>query len=87
MVMPDTSAEEAILLFEEFRMKLEQATFDYNGHPLSVRVSIGLAQSGLHSNDGRVLFNLADDALYECKRNGRNQVRISKKDQELSNAG
>lgn len=89
MVMPDTTAEEAVLLFEEFRQNLEKREFEYEGHTLKVTVSIGLAQSGLYTNDGRALFNLADDALYECKRNGRNQVRVSKKErgQETSDVG
>ncbi len=87
MVLQNTTAEESLLIFEKFRAKLEACEFEYNGHKLKVTVSVGLAQSGLSTNDGRVLFNLADDALYECKRNGRNQVRVSRTDHEVSNAG
>ena len=82
VVMSDTPVEEALIMLEEFRLRLSQQEFDYNGQILKVTVSIGLAQSGFHSKDARVLFNLADDALYECKRNGRNQVRICKQDPE-----
>ena len=80
MVMPETTVEEALLIFEEFRIRLAEQEFDYEGQKLKVTISIGLVQVGLHSKDARVLFNLADDALYECKRNGRNQVRIAKRD-------
>ena len=80
MVMPNTTAEEAVAAFEEFRMKVEAAVHDYEGQPLKVTVSIGLSQCGYHTKDARVLFNLADDALYECKRNGRNQIRIAKQE-------
>jgi len=80
MLMPDTPLEEALVLFEEFRQRVASREFDYEGHKLKVSVSIGLSQSGLHSKDPRVLFNLADDAMYECKRNGRNQVRIAKQE-------
>ncbi len=83
MVMPNTTAEEALLIFEEFRQKIEKLELDYNDQKLKVTVSIGLAQSGIHSKDARALFNCADDALYEGKRNGRNQVRISKTDSEV----
>jgi two-component system cell cycle response regulator len=76
--MPETSAEEALLLLEEFRERISKKEFNYEGHTLKVTVSIGLSTSGLHSKDTRALFNMADDALYECKRNGRNQVRIAK---------
>ncbi len=77
MIMPDTSAEEALVSMEEFRRVVEASEFDYEGQKIRVTVSVGLAQVGLHSKDPRVLFNLADDALYECKRNGRNHVRIA----------
>jgi two-component system cell cycle response regulator len=77
MIMQDTPAEEAQAWLEKFRRDLEAREFEYQGHMLKVNVSIGIAESGRHSSDARTLFNLADDALYECKRNGRNQVRIS----------
>jgi diguanylate cyclase (GGDEF)-like protein len=79
MVLQDTPAEEAVLLFEEFRKRVEAYEFDFEGKPLRVTVSIGLAQTGLHSDDPRTLFNLTDDALYDCKRGGRNCVTLSKK--------
>ena len=78
MVMPETTAEEAFEIFEEYRKRLDKTEFEYEGQKLKVTVSIGLAQMGLHSSDARVLFNLADDALYECKRNGRNRVQLAK---------
>lgn len=78
LVFPSLSAEEALLKLEEFRIKIAHHEFVYEGQRLSVTVSIGLAECGLHSRDARTLFNLADDALYECKRSGRNQVRIAK---------
>ena len=79
MVMQNTPVEEALLIFEEFRQKLERHAFEFDGQSLKVTVSIGLAQTGLHSDDPRTLFNLTDDALYDCKRSGRNRVMISKK--------
>lgn len=77
-VFPNLSAEDALLKLEEFRIKIANHEFVYEGRKLSVTVSIGLAECGLHSRDARILFNLADDALYESKRGGRNQVRIAK---------
>ena len=83
LVMPALGAQEALLLFEEFRIELAKREFIYEGKTLKVTVSIGLAECGLHSRDARTLFNLADQALYECKRNGRDQVRIAKLDEAL----
>jgi diguanylate cyclase (GGDEF)-like protein len=78
MLLPNTNIEDSLLVFEELRQTVAKQEFEYEGKVLKVTVSIGLAQAGLHSKDARVLFNLADDALYECKHNGRNQVRIAK---------
>jgi diguanylate cyclase (GGDEF)-like protein len=77
-VFPELSAEETLLILEEFRQKIEAHEFQYENQTLKLTVSIGLAECGLHSRDARTLFNLADDALYESKRGGRNQVRIAK---------
>jgi diguanylate cyclase (GGDEF)-like protein len=82
MIMPETTAEEAHLWLDKFRADIASREFEYQGTMLKVTVSIGISESGLHSNDPRALFNLTDDALYECKRNGRNQVRICKFESE-----
>jgi diguanylate cyclase (GGDEF)-like protein len=79
MVMRNTTAEEALPIFDQFRQSIEARDFEFEGQILKVTISIGLAQTGIHSNDPRILFNHADDALYDCKRNGRNRVTISKK--------
>jgi diguanylate cyclase (GGDEF)-like protein len=78
LVFPECTAEEAVLNLEEFRQKIEKHEFVYEGQVLKLTVSIGVAECGLHSNDARALFNMADDALYESKRGGRNQIRIAK---------
>lgn len=78
MVLQNTTVEEALPWFDRFRKAIEERDFEYDGKILKVTVSIGLAQTGRHSNDPRVLFNHSDDALYDCKRNGRNQVQIAK---------
>lgn len=77
LVFPSMSAEEGMLLLEEFRIDISKREFVYEGQVLKLTVSIGVAECGLHSRDPRTLFNLADDALYSCKRNGRNQVRLA----------
>jgi diguanylate cyclase (GGDEF)-like protein len=78
MVLQNTPVEEAFPVLDKFRKTIEEREFEYEGKILKVTVSIGLAQTGLHSTDPRALFNCSDDALYECKRNGRNQVQIAK---------
>lgn len=77
LLFPELNSEEAMLRLEEFRQKIMNHEFVYEGQKLKLTVSIGVAECGLHSRDARTLFNMADDALYACKRDGRNQVRVA----------
>jgi diguanylate cyclase (GGDEF)-like protein len=71
------SVENGVVMAERIRQSVEQHAFNYNGTRLPITISVGLA--GLP--DGSVaspseLIAAADEALYEAKRNGRNQVKI-----------
>ncbi len=60
---------------ERIRVRVEALRMDFNGHPLNITVSVGVAvvnDSGMRSMLD--LIGLADDALYQAKRGGRNRV-------------
>lgn len=74
VVLPDTHPRGAYIVAERFRRQIEAMVVDN----LKVTVSIGVATlpaSEIHKVDD--LIKKADDLLYEAKRNGRNQVKIS----------
>ncbi|NGZ05944.1 MAG: diguanylate cyclase [Magnetococcales bacterium] len=74
VVLPDTSPKGAYIVAERFRRQVEAMVVDN----LKVTVSIGVATipaSEINKVDD--LIKKADDMLYEAKRNGRNQVRMS----------
>jgi len=75
MLLSDTKPEEAIEMLEKYRAAVEASSVHYMGQELKVNVSVGLATSLMDANDCKTLFERADEALYECKHNGRNQVR------------
>ncbi len=58
--------------FETFRAAIEQTHF-LDEHP-TLTVSIGLAWSGNHERHGHTLLHQADQALYESKNAGKNQI-------------
>lgn len=75
MLMPNTTPEEAIEVIEKFRAKVAESSLKYMDSELKVTVSVGMATSILDSIVHKTLFEQADAALYDCKHNGRNQVR------------
>jgi diguanylate cyclase (GGDEF)-like protein len=75
MLLPETPAERAILAFERVRSAIEHADIRYEGVRLPITASLGIA-SFPHPliskpND---FITLADAALYDAKRSGRNRV-------------
>ncbi len=75
MILPNTTPEEAALVIENFRRKVEQNVVKYQDKELKVTVSVGISASILDTSDIKEIFTMADDALYACKEGGRNQVR------------
>ncbi|HUA50309.1 MAG TPA: diguanylate cyclase [Solirubrobacteraceae bacterium] len=72
IVLPDTTAEEALVAMERLRAAVEAAALP---HPAGIggilTVSIGVAAG--HADYGSLLAH-ADSALYSAKRDGRNRV-------------
>ena len=76
-LLPNTTLDEAIIIANRLCKKIEnhqicvQNKFFFN-----FTVSIGIAQMQPQQNDLNLLIKNADLALYEAKKNGRNQVAI-----------
>lgn len=79
VVMPDTEPFAAQRVAERIRASIETVAFSVAGGTKSVTVtaSIGVATTSVPGQDGDTLFKLADAALYDAKRDGRNCVRIA----------
>ncbi len=76
VLMRDTDLDGSHLLAERIRSAFETTACTCSGADLEIRVSIGV--SVLQENDSPVsLFARADQALYNAKRNGRNQVCVA----------
>ena len=79
VIMPDTSLQEAERIAERLRGHVAGSPFHIAGvdDPLIVTVSIGVASTCDVSNTAQALLKRADDAVYEAKAAGRNQVIAS----------
>ena len=62
-------------LAERIRETIQNHTFDFNGKKINVTVSIGITSVGVNDSY-ESLISRADEALYEAKKNGRNQVCV-----------
>jgi diguanylate cyclase (GGDEF)-like protein len=72
LMLPETSIDEARILAERVRAKIEKLGF--TGLPqLAVTVSIGIAEFRINESIGQTVAR-ADEALYLAKSSGRNRV-------------
>ncbi len=72
VLLPHTNIDEAYQIAERLRIYVQNNPANYLGQDIFFTVSIGLVQyrQGISNEDE--LLKMADDALYQAKRNGRN---------------
>ncbi|MFC4352844.1 PleD family two-component system response regulator [Fodinicurvata halophila] len=79
LVMPDTTAEQALNIAERLRERIGSFAVDINEQvgALTVSVSIGVSVTSDPTAKPETLLEEADHALYEAKRGGRDRVVMS----------
>ncbi|MBD8190869.1 diguanylate cyclase [Pseudomonas fluorescens] len=76
LLMPDSSLSDALGVGEVLRAAIEACPFHFKGEPVTITVSMGVAQfqPGERSD---LALKRADEALYRAKAAGRNQVQAA----------
>jgi diguanylate cyclase (GGDEF)-like protein/PAS domain S-box-containing protein len=74
LLLPETQLAPALQLCERLRQKVAAQWIETDGDPISVTVSVGLADFQQNTTTLEEIIARADAALYTAKRNGRNQV-------------
>jgi diguanylate cyclase (GGDEF)-like protein len=82
IVMPGVGPRDTEIVLERIRRSVGDTAMQAPGEEVTVTVSIGGAVNAGESMDD--LLNLADDALYRAKDEGRNRVLMAKKPPETS---
>lgn len=74
ILTPEVDSSGALDLARKLRHQVEQTPFHFESTAISVTISVGLAQwhDGIESVDE--LIRMADERLYQAKRQGRNRV-------------
>ncbi|HEX5444085.1 MAG TPA: GGDEF domain-containing protein [Pirellulales bacterium] len=71
VVLPGTKLREAMKVAERVRAMVAAQHFEYDGQPLQVTVSVGVAPA-VEGDEPAHLIERADEALYAAKERGRN---------------
>jgi diguanylate cyclase (GGDEF)-like protein len=83
LILPECSLPQAAVRAEEIRAQLKKLHQERAAEiPGVVTVSIGVAAFEETTDDGSLLLKLADDALYQAKRAGRDRVVVARPDSE-----
>lgn len=73
-LLPQLPSSRALETGERLRNAVQNTSFDVDGQAISSTVSIGIATYPNEVGNVYELLEKADEALYECKRSGRNNV-------------
>jgi diguanylate cyclase (GGDEF)-like protein len=83
VLMPETEIEAAAEIADAVRRRLAAEKLPAG----QVTLSFGLAEFPGHGDTGEVLIAVADAALYQAKREGRDQVVVARTTAQLTAAG
>ncbi len=77
ILCPGVKGEGAAVCAEHLRAAVEQNAIEYEGAPLLVKISLGVAEACKAYGNHDMLLKAADQALYESKARGRNRVTVA----------
>ncbi|WP_164856279.1 diguanylate cyclase [Lujinxingia sediminis] len=76
LVLEDTDIEGARQVADRLRVAISKLSFETDKGLLQCTISMGIAMGPADTDHEHALVDLADQALYHSKKNGRNQVTV-----------
>ena len=78
VILPTANVEAACARAERLRLKMKELTVLHQGKSMGMlTISVGVAVFPDHGSSPKELMAAADAALYEAKRNGRDQIAVA----------
>jgi diguanylate cyclase (GGDEF)-like protein len=78
VILPTANLEAACARAESLRLKMKELTVLHQGKSMGMlTISVGVAVFPDHGSSPKELMAAADAALYEAKRNGRDQIAVA----------
>ncbi len=77
IVLANTTLDHASVVAERIRKGIASHLFTYGTTPIPITVSLGVATIKPGFQSGADVYQTADRALYESKRNGKNRVTVA----------
>lgn len=75
--LPQTKIEDALIVADRLRTRIENYVFKYKNHKIRCTVSIGISKSFGDQIALAALLQMADEAMYIAKKAGKNRICIS----------
>jgi diguanylate cyclase (GGDEF)-like protein len=80
VLLVDTSNENALILAERLRKRIEALTIEYEDMSIQFNISLGVSELNRDIKSYKDWIESADQALYYSKENGRNQTTVYSKE-------
>ena len=73
VILPHTDLDSSVIAMQSLCDKIGSTPFNFRANPVNITVSIGVCAFS-QSKDQAMAFNQSDQAMYQAKEKGRNQV-------------
>lgn len=75
IILPNTDLDGAMIVAETVRASIDELQLVWDEKPMKISASLGVSAAVIESDEHPIeLLELADKALYQAKRNGRNRI-------------
>ena len=76
LLTPEADSSGARMIAERIRSQVGDCRIKIEGEQTGMTISVGIASYPAHASEGSELLQKADEAMYNAKRGGENQLYV-----------